>query len=205
MLMRFLSAPPSFTSDPKCLHRLVSWAHHHGEACRSCPDLKEVLEGQCWGSVKAVWSCVDGHRYIMDARCSGDTATVNVGGGGGGGDGTMSEEEEQEREEEEDEEEQQQSGRNGRSSAGSMSTLVQSSPAAVTAQTESSALDDWTGGAEGEHGRSGLHATVDQDATDGFINLVTCSVGTCCLNKKRIYRSTRKIFTFDKKKKEKAT
>ncbi|KAE8295767.1 Zinc finger protein 276 [Larimichthys crocea] len=39
------AAPPSFTSDPKCLHSLVSWAHHHGEACRSCPDLKEVLEG----------------------------------------------------------------------------------------------------------------------------------------------------------------
>ncbi|KAM4553811.1 zinc finger protein 276 isoform 2-T2 [Fundulus diaphanus] len=63
-------APTSFTSDPKCLHSLVSWAHRHGEACRSCPDLKEVLEGQCWGSVKAVWGCVDGHRYIMDAQCA---------------------------------------------------------------------------------------------------------------------------------------
>ncbi|CAF98925.1 unnamed protein product, partial [Tetraodon nigroviridis] len=58
---------PSFTSDPKCLHSLVSWAHDHGEACRSCPNLQEVLEGQCLGSVKAVWSCVDGHRYVMDA------------------------------------------------------------------------------------------------------------------------------------------
>lgn len=60
--------PPSLTSDPKCLHSLVSWAHRHGEACRSCPDLKEVLEGQCWGSVKAVWGCMEGHRYIMDAQ-----------------------------------------------------------------------------------------------------------------------------------------
>uniref|UniRef100_A0A3Q2P618 Zinc finger protein 276 n=1 Tax=Fundulus heteroclitus TaxID=8078 RepID=A0A3Q2P618_FUNHE len=65
-----ISAPTSFTSDPKCLHSLVSWAHRHAEACRSCPDLKEVLEGQCWGSVKAVWGCVDGHRYIMDAQCA---------------------------------------------------------------------------------------------------------------------------------------
>ncbi|KAM4734797.1 zinc finger protein 276 isoform 2-T3 [Anableps anableps] len=69
--------PPSFTSDPKCLHSLVTWAHRHGGACSSCPDLKEVLQGQCWGSVKAVWGCVDGHRYIMDTRsaaagCLGD-------------------------------------------------------------------------------------------------------------------------------------
>ncbi|CAL8357690.1 unnamed protein product [Lota lota] len=60
--------PPSFTSDPKCLHSLVSWAHHHGEACHSCPDLKEVLEGQCWGSVRAVWGCLSGHSYIMDTQ-----------------------------------------------------------------------------------------------------------------------------------------
>ncbi|CAB1313923.1 unnamed protein product [Coregonus sp. 'balchen'] len=58
----------SIPSDPKCLHSLVSWAHHHAEDCRSCPDLKEVLEGQCWGSVRAVWGCVDGHSYMMDTQ-----------------------------------------------------------------------------------------------------------------------------------------
>ncbi|XP_047452678.1 zinc finger protein 276 isoform X2 [Mugil cephalus] len=140
------TTPPSITSDPKCLHRLVSWAHHHGEVCRSCPDLKEVLEGQCWGSVKAVWGCVDGHRHIMDARSAGAGAATVSFVSGGGGDGAMSEEEEEEREEEEDEEEEQ-PGRNGRSSAGSMSTLVQSSHPGVTAQTETD-LDAWTGAAE---------------------------------------------------------
>ncbi|XP_038856485.1 zinc finger protein 276-like [Salvelinus namaycush] len=66
-----LSLPlPAFSipSDPKCLHSLVSWAHHHAEDCRSCPALKEVLEGQCWGSVRAVWACVDGHSYMMDTQ-----------------------------------------------------------------------------------------------------------------------------------------
>lgn len=63
----------SFTSTlhpllPKCLHSLVSWAHHHAEDCRSCPDLKEVLERQCWGSVSAVWGCVDGHSYGMGTQ-----------------------------------------------------------------------------------------------------------------------------------------
>ncbi|KAJ7997767.1 hypothetical protein DPEC_G00215540 [Dallia pectoralis] len=59
---------PSISSDPKGLHSLVSWAHHHAEDCRSCPDLKEVVEGQCWGSVRAIWACVDGHRYVMDTQ-----------------------------------------------------------------------------------------------------------------------------------------
>uniref|UniRef100_A0A3Q3WX05 Zinc finger protein 276 n=1 Tax=Mola mola TaxID=94237 RepID=A0A3Q3WX05_MOLML len=97
-LCRFLfSASPSFTSDPKCLHSLVSWAHHHGEGCRSCPDLKEVLEGQCWGSVKVVWGCVDGHSYIMDNRCTTVTNPTHAMSlssgtlGGGRGDGVMSE------------------------------------------------------------------------------------------------------------------
>ncbi|KAM9807635.1 zinc finger protein 276 [Neosynchiropus ocellatus] len=61
---------PSFSSDSNCLHRLVSWAHHHAEACRYCPNLKEVLEGRCFGSVRAIWGCVEGHSYTMDARCS---------------------------------------------------------------------------------------------------------------------------------------
>ncbi|XP_044047749.1 zinc finger protein 276 isoform X2 [Siniperca chuatsi] len=137
------TTPQSFTSDPKCLHRLVSWAHHHGEACRSCPNLKEVLEGQCWGSVKAVWGCIDGHRYIMDTQCTNVTnpgLTLNFGSGAfgsGNGDGVMSEEEEQEQEEED-----------GRTPAGSISTLAQHSPPAVIAQTQSSALADWTGNTE---------------------------------------------------------
>ncbi|XP_014823135.1 PREDICTED: zinc finger protein 276 isoform X1 [Poecilia mexicana] len=62
------SEPPCFTSDPKCLRSLVGWAHRHGEACTSCPDLKEVLEGRCGGSLRAVWGCADGHRYIMDSQ-----------------------------------------------------------------------------------------------------------------------------------------
>ncbi|KAK0132229.1 Zinc finger protein 276 [Merluccius polli] len=72
------TAPPFFTSDSKCLHSLVSWAHRHGEACRSCPDLKEVVEGQCWGSVRAVWGCVSGHSYIMDTQRTAG-ATGNPG------------------------------------------------------------------------------------------------------------------------------
>ncbi|XP_054885896.1 zinc finger protein 276 isoform X2 [Poeciliopsis prolifica] len=62
------SEPPCFASDPKCLHSLVGWAHRHGEACTSCPDLKEVLEGRCGGSLRAIWGCADGHRYIMDTQ-----------------------------------------------------------------------------------------------------------------------------------------
>uniref|UniRef100_A0A3Q2W8J6 Zinc finger protein 276 n=1 Tax=Haplochromis burtoni TaxID=8153 RepID=A0A3Q2W8J6_HAPBU len=103
----FSSAPSSFTSDTKCLHSLVSWAHHHGEACRSCPDLKEVLEGQCLGAIKAVWGCVNGHRYIMDTHRSttSNQCSSNRALGSGRGDGAMSEEEEQEQDGEEDEEE----------------------------------------------------------------------------------------------------
>ncbi|XP_023253186.1 zinc finger protein 276 isoform X1 [Seriola lalandi dorsalis] len=144
--------PPSFTSDSKCLHSLVSWAHHHGEACRSCPDLKEVLKGQCWGSVKAVWGCVDGHRYIMDTQCTTTTNpgyTMNFSSGvlgSGNGDGVMSEEDELEQEEEEDEVEQP-SG-NGRTPGGSISTLDQHSPPTVMAQTQSSALVDWASNTE---------------------------------------------------------
>lgn len=146
VLCCFLSAPPSFTSDPKCLHSLVSWAHHHGEACHSCPDLKEVLEGQCWGSVQAIWSCVDGHSYIMDTQC---TAAANPGYmvnlssgalGSGSSDRVMSEEEDQE---EEDEEEQP-------SGNGSVSTVAQHSTPAVPAQSRRSALTHWTSNTEGE-------------------------------------------------------
>ncbi len=54
------------TSDRRCLHGLVSWAHSHAEACRSCPDLQEVLEGQCRGALQVVWGCEDGHSYVMD-------------------------------------------------------------------------------------------------------------------------------------------
>ncbi|XP_029289896.1 zinc finger protein 276 isoform X2 [Cottoperca gobio] len=135
--------PQSFTSDPKCLHSLVSWVHHHGEACRSCPNLKEVLEGQCWGSVQAAWGCVDGHRYIMDTQCTTTTNprySMNLCSGllgSGNGDGVMSWAEEQE----EEDEEEQPSG-NARTAAGSISTLAQ--PPAVTVHSQSSALADWT-------------------------------------------------------------
>ncbi|KAM9352176.1 zinc finger protein 276 [Symphorus nematophorus] len=144
------ATPPSFTSDPKCLHSLVSWAHHHGEACRSCPDLKEVLEGQCWGSVKAIWGCVDGHRYIMDTQCTttnpGYKVNCSSGAlGSGNGDGVMSEEEEEEEEEEDDAE--QPSG-HGRTPEGGISTLAQHSPPAVPAQIQSSALDQWSSNTE---------------------------------------------------------
>ncbi|XP_063761064.1 zinc finger protein 276 isoform X2 [Eleginops maclovinus] len=126
-------APQCFTSDHKCLHSLVSWAHHHGGACRSCPDLKEVLEGRCWGSVQAAWGCVDGHRYIMDTQYTTTTqpCSVNSCSGRDNGEGGMSwQEEEEER-----------SG-NVRTAAGSVSTLAQHSPAAVHDQRP--ALSDWT-------------------------------------------------------------
>ncbi|KAM3870010.1 zinc finger protein 276 [Diretmus argenteus] len=135
-----VTAPPSFTSDPKCLHSLVSWAHHHGEACHSCPDLKEVLEGQCWGSVRAVWGCVDGHSYIMDAQCataagnSGYATTVGSGPLRSSYDGAPISEAEEE------EEEGQPRG-NLRTPGGSTSSLSQFSP---TALTHSSALTDVT-------------------------------------------------------------
>lgn len=171
------TTPQSFTSDPKCLHSLVSWAHHHGEACRSCPNLKEVLEDQCWGSVKAVWGCVDGHRYIMDTQCTTATNpgyTMNLYSGAlGSGDGVMSEEEAQE----EEEEAEQPSG-NGRTPAGSISTLDQHSPTALTAQTQSSALADWTSNTDDFTGHEGALSpgpaqledrAADSDLSDRFI------------------------------------
>lgn len=148
----FVSAPPCFTSDPKCLHSLVSWAHHHGEACRSCPNLKEVLEGQCLGSVKAVWSCVDGHRYTMDTRQSAAAnlrCTLSIRGGrlrGGGGDGVMFEEDEQEVVENEED----QAGEGRRTTRGSLNTPSSNNPSAVTPQTQSSEPDHWTTNAKGE-------------------------------------------------------
>ncbi|XP_016340692.1 zinc finger protein 276 isoform X2 [Sinocyclocheilus anshuiensis] len=65
------------TSDRRCLHGLVSWAHSHAEGCHSCPDLQEVLEGQCRGALKVMWGCVDGHTYVMDTN--GDQARSNAG------------------------------------------------------------------------------------------------------------------------------
>ncbi|XP_017289719.1 zinc finger protein 276 isoform X1 [Kryptolebias marmoratus] len=141
-----------FTSDPKCLQSLVTWTHRHGEACRSCPDLKEVLEGQCWGSMKAVWGCVDGHRYVMDAQCTSASYSdnaVNSSSGAlrsGNGDGVMSEEEEREQEDEEDEEEEPSS--NERTSVGSLSTLVQQTLSSDAVKIQNSAQDEWTGSSE---------------------------------------------------------
>ncbi|XP_016419453.1 zinc finger protein 276 isoform X2 [Sinocyclocheilus rhinocerous] len=65
------------TSDRRCLHGLVSWAHSHAEGCHSCPDQQEVLEGQCRGALKVVWGCVDGHTYVMDTN--GTQARSNAG------------------------------------------------------------------------------------------------------------------------------
>ncbi|XP_034391260.1 zinc finger protein 276 isoform X2 [Cyclopterus lumpus] len=166
------TTPQSFTSDPECLHSLVSWAHHHGEACRSCPNLREMLEDRCWGSVKAVWGCVDGHRYVMDAQCA---AAANPGYGmdlyggalgSGNGDGAMSEEEEED-------EEGQPSGN------GSISTLAQHSPPALAVQTQSSALADWTTNTEDFTGHEGAlcpapvqleDRAADSDLSDRFIS-----------------------------------
>ncbi|KAM9469828.1 zinc finger protein 276 [Clarias gariepinus] len=59
------SSPP-ITSDPHCLLRLVSWTHEHAGSCSFSPGLQEVLEEQCGGVAKVVWSCGDGHSYTMD-------------------------------------------------------------------------------------------------------------------------------------------
>ncbi|XP_037623716.1 zinc finger protein 276 isoform X2 [Sebastes umbrosus] len=164
------TTPQSFTSDPKCLHSLVSWAHHHGEACRSCPDLKEVREDQCWGSVKAIWGCVDGHRYMMDTTATDPGYTMDLCSGvlgSGNGDGVMSEEEE--------DDEEQPSG-NRRTPAESISALAEHSPPALTVQ--SSALADWTSNIEDFTGHEGALSpapaqledrTADSDLSDRFI------------------------------------
>lgn len=83
----------------------------------------------------------------MDTQC---TTTANQGypvnftsgvPRSGNGEGVMSEEEEQE----DDEEEEEQPSGNGRTT-----TLAQHSPPAVTEQTQSSVLADWTSNTEGE-------------------------------------------------------
>ncbi|KAM7414083.1 hypothetical protein PAMA_019077 [Pampus argenteus] len=173
------TTPPIFTSDPKCLHSLISWAHHHGGVCQSCPDLKEVLEGQCWGSVKAVWSCVDGHSYTMNTQCSATTDRSNFSRvlGSGNGDAGMSEEEEEEQEQQEqgedNDDEEEQPSRNGRTPA------AQQSPPAVTVQTQSSALADWTSNTEDFPGHEEASSpapaqledrTADSDLSDRVIS-----------------------------------
>uniref|UniRef100_A0A3P9H419 Zinc finger protein 276 n=1 Tax=Oryzias latipes TaxID=8090 RepID=A0A3P9H419_ORYLA len=180
--------PSSFTSDPKCLHSLVSWAHHHGEACRFCPDLKEVLEGQCWGSVKAVWGCVDGHRYIMDTRytpppCLSRAESLKGGDLGRGiGDGELSGEDE----EQDDEEEKQPPG-NGRTSSEDVSSQRQSGLPAAAVQTQNSAPDEWTGSSEDcagpEETTSPAPAqledqTADSDLSDRVVSEEECEEGT---------------------------
>ncbi|XP_043090433.1 zinc finger protein 276 isoform X2 [Puntigrus tetrazona] len=60
------------TSDRRCLLGLVSWAHGHAGACRSCPDLREVLESRCRGALQVLWGCEDGHTYVMDTRPDAD-------------------------------------------------------------------------------------------------------------------------------------
>ncbi|KAL6107338.1 znf276 [Pungitius sinensis] len=155
------TTPQSISSDPECLHRLVSWAHHHGEACPCCPNLREVLEEQCWGSVKAVWGCVDGHSYVMDAQCAaapyaGDLYGGTLGGGHGSG-GIL----------EQDDEEGQPSGN------GSMGALARSSPPALPAQTESSAPADWIDNTEdvtSHQGASPAPAQLKDRAADSDVS-----------------------------------
>lgn len=121
-----VTVDPSMT-DPQCLRGLVSWAHHHGEACRSCPDLKEVLEGQWWGSVRAVWGCVDGHSFVIDTQTTQPRTNPGHTVAGDGGGGLFLEGEAQ--------------WRGGGAPAGSASTLAQPSPAA-TPQTQRSMQTD---------------------------------------------------------------
>lgn len=110
-----------------------------------------MLEGQCWGSVKAVWGCVDGHRYIMDTRYTPPTCLSRAeslkGGDLGRGicDGELSGEDE----EQDDEEEKQPPG-NGRTSLEDVSSQHQSGLPAAAVQTQNSAPDEWTGSSEGE-------------------------------------------------------
>ncbi|XP_035497473.2 zinc finger protein 276 isoform X1 [Scophthalmus maximus] len=152
-----MTPPSSFTSDPQCLHGLVSWAHQHGEACRSCPGLREVLQGRCWGSVRAVWGCVDGHRYVMNTRGADATSF-------GSSDRVMSEEEEEEVEGEE----KQQPGGNG-------GLMVQLGPPAVRTQTQNSALD-WTSSTGGREEATSPappqleDRTADSDASDRIVS-----------------------------------
>lgn len=104
--------------------------------------------------MKAVWGCVDGHRYIMDAQCttaSYSDSTVNSSSGAlrsRNGDGVMSEEEGWEQEDEEDEEEE--PGGNERTSVGGLSTLVQQSLPSDAVKIQNSVQDEWTGSSEGK-------------------------------------------------------
>lgn len=105
------------------------------------------------GSVKAVWSCVDGHRYTMDTRQSAAAnlrCTLSISGGGGlggvSGDGVASEEDEQEALENDED----QAGEDRRTTRGSLSTPSSNSPSAVAPQTQSSELDLWTTNTKGE-------------------------------------------------------
>lgn len=155
------AVPPSFTSDPKCLHSLVSWAHHHAEACTSCPDLKEVLEGQCWGSVRAVWGCTQGHQYVMDSQY---TSTPNVTTNCSEGEMEGGHREEGVSEDEEEQQQQQEL------SARSLNHLDQQSLPVVTSQ--SSSLENWSRNTEGPEdplllSQSHLeNQTADSDVSD---------------------------------------
>lgn len=104
------------------------------------------------GSVKAVWSCVDGHRYTMDTRQSAATnlrCTLSISGSGLGrvsGDGVLSEEDEQEVVENEED----QAGADRTTARGSLNTPASNSPPSVTPQTQSSQPDHWTTNTKGE-------------------------------------------------------
>lgn len=114
----------------------MSWAHSHGEACRSCPNLKEVLEGQCLGSVKAVWSCLDGHRYIMDTTTNPEYTFS----------GALASGRDEERMSEEDKEDQP-----NKNERGSFSDLAQNNLLEHKAQTQGCVPAQWTCNSEGEN------------------------------------------------------
>lgn len=116
----------------------------------------EVLEGQCLGSVKAVWSCVDGHRYIMDTQCATTAnpehknshliAPAAASLGSGGRDGEMMSGEEETEGDKED-----QLNKNERER---LSIPTQNNPLEHAAQARSSDLAQWTCHSEGETGKS---------------------------------------------------
>ncbi|XP_074864925.1 zinc finger protein 276 isoform X2 [Carettochelys insculpta] len=64
------------TSSPQCLHNLVSWTHNHAGNCPAVPSLQRVLSSEYCGIIRAVWSCADGHDYVMDT--DSDCSTVLV-------------------------------------------------------------------------------------------------------------------------------
>lgn len=113
----------------------------------------------------------------MDTQCTPSSYlghTVNFGSGelrSDSVDGVMSEEEM----EQEDEEDEQQLGENVETSADMIGTVVQRGLPAVTAQTQSSALDEWTGSSEGEFANE-ITRVGASSSHPRHVGLGTCSI-----------------------------